>query len=531
VDLNAPDGGDVVRPEGLQVLLEAAHEDDPLGKRREDLRWLAARLVEAAEELEQAVPSLVLDDRMVVEAMQNQVLRVMTMGITGFDAPAPELSLPESRISLEAMRPTLALYLPELRRRDPALAARLNTALDKAATLLRHKDFDSFDRLTFIRDAGNPLYAALVDAHHALGIATFADLVPMRRPVSTKARNLFAPDFLDPYYYSFTLGDRANPTAAALGRKLFFDPILSADQKRSCASCHEPRRAFSDGVPKSPAFDGTTTLLRNAPSLTHAAYQSAQFWDLREKTLERQILHVVEGEGEFRNDFMIILDRLAKHPEYPALFRTAFPSTANGMEGGLDAGPLQIGTVTKALAMYLRSLDNWHSPFDRYARGEAPFLDPAAKRGFNLFMGKALCATCHFPPAFNGVVPPRYLETESEVLGVPERFPDPSPRLDPDGGRGEGHPSPVFRRAFKTPTVRNAALSAPYMHNGGMETLEAVLDFYNAGGGAGLGLDVPNQTLPPDSLGLTRGEMDDIIAFMKSLTDTTAAGHGEMTGY
>jgi cytochrome c peroxidase len=89
----------------------------------------------------------------------------------------------------------------------------------------------------------------------------------------------------------------------------------------------------------------------------------------------------------------------------------------------------------------------------------------------------------------------------------------------------------VFRRAFKTPTVRNAALSAPYMHNGGMETLEAVLDFYNAGGGAGLGLDVPNQTLPPDSLGLTRGEMDDIIAFMKSLTDTTAAGHGEMTGY
>jgi cytochrome c peroxidase len=177
--------------------------------------------------------------------------------------------------------------------------------------------------------------------------------------------------------------------------------------------------------------------------------------------------------------------------------------------------------------VYIRSLARWNSPFDRYARGETDALDPAARRGFNLFMGKAACATCHFPPAFNGVVPPRYIETESEVLGVPEKFPATPLVLDPDPGRGIVHLNPIFQNAFKTPTVRNVALTAPYMHNGSMETLEDVMDFYNAGGGAGLGLDVPNQTLPTDSLGLTRREMDDVIAFMKALTDTTGYGaHG-----
>jgi cytochrome c peroxidase len=150
-------------------------------------------------------------------------------------------------------------------------------------------------------------------------------------------------------------------------------------------------------------------------------------------------------------------------------------------------------------------------------------------------MGKALCATCHFPPTFNGVVPPRYLETESEVLGVPTRFPalpGTALSLDPDPGRHHVHYAPIFRNAFKTPTVRNAELTAPYLHNGGMETLEDVMDFYNAGGGAGLGLDVPNQTLPSDSLGLTRREMDDVIAFMKALTDTTGYGkEAGMAGY
>jgi cytochrome c peroxidase len=521
-DLNAPSDMTVLKPEGLQILLEVAHGENPLQDRGE-LKRLAMRLESAAGELAAQSSSTVLDDRMVFEAMQNQVLRVMAAGITGFDAPATELSLPESRLSLEALHPALALYLPELKRRDAALAARLTKSLDRAVKVLAAgKDFDAFDRLAFIREAGNPLYAALADAQVALGIATFADLKPLRRPVSVQARNLFDPGFLDGHFYAHTPGETLNPAVAAVGRRLFFDPAFSSDQKRSCASCHDPRRAFSDGVPKSPAFGGLGTLLRNAPGISHAAYQGAQFWDLREQTLEKQIGHVIAGEGEFRSSTLATLGAVRKGPGYVEAFRAAFPG---------DPDPVNMGTITKALAMYVRSLARWDSPFDRYARGETEFIDPAAKRGFNLFMGKAACATCHFPPAFNGVVPPKYLETESEVIGAPARFPAPVLVLDPDLGRGLIHQNPIFRNAFKTPTVRNAELTGPYMHNGGIETLEAVLDFYNAGGGAGLGLEVPNQTLPSDSLGLSRAEMNDIIAFMKSLTDTTGYGGQIPAGY
>jgi cytochrome c peroxidase len=244
------------------------------------------------------------------------------------------------------------------------------------------------------------------------------------------------------------------------------------------------------------------------------AYQAAQFWDVRAPTLEKQIHHVVNGPGEFGTDFLSVLERLKKHPGYPARFGEAFPH--------IETDPIAVGTVTKALAQFMRSLARFDSPFDRYMRGETNRLAPAVRRGFNLFAGKALCATCHFAPTFGGTVPPRYLETETEVLGVPKTFPAPpgaALQLDSDPGRFPIHYAPPFLHSFKTPSLRNVALTAPYMHNGSMKTLEDVMDFYNAGGGLGLGLNVPDQTLPSDSLGLTKQEMDDVVAFMKALTD------------
>jgi cytochrome c peroxidase len=535
-DMTSPDAIEVLPPEGLQILLETAFENNPLNTNRTALVWQMQRLKDAAEELDHAVKTCVLDDRMLFEAMQNQVIRVLTTGITGFDTPATQRALPESRISLESLRPTVALYLAEIRRRDAPLARRLVAALDASSRKIPlNANFNTFDRLTFLRETGNPLYAALVDAQRVLGIATFDDLVPIRRPVRTAARNLFDPEFLDPYFYSLTSTETRDTNVIALGRKLFFDPVLSSEGQQSCASCHDPRKAFSDGTTKSPAFGGGT-LPRNAPSLTHAAYQSAQFWDLRAGTLEDQIQHVFRGRKEFNNDFLTVLDRLQKHPEYPEFYRTAFGRRAHqdSAASAIEADPVTLGATTKALAQYLRSLNNWNSSFDRYVRGETQFLDPAAKRGFNLFMGKAQCAMCHFPPTFGGTVPPRYVETESEVIGVPESFPaalNPTLHLDSDLGRGLIHQNSIFRHAFKTPTVRNAALTAPYMHNGGMNTLDDVLDFYNAGGGQGLGLDVPNQTLPSEPLGLTRRQMRDVISFMNSLTDTTGFGTHAPKGY
>ena len=138
-------------------------------------------------------------------------------------------------------------------------------------------------------------------------------------------------------------------------------------------------------------------------------------------------------------------------------------------------------------------------------------------------MGKAACGTCHFAPAFNGTVPPYYQDSESEVLGILYEYDTLKPVLDQDIGRlGNGLPGEEaehFIRSFKTVTVRNAALTGPYMHNGSINTLEEVVDFYNRGGGEGMGLSVPHQTLPPDPLNLTAQEQADIVAFMEALTD------------
>jgi cytochrome c peroxidase len=374
------------------------------------------------------------------------------------------------------------------------------------------------------------LHAALAEARALLGLSrgsalpgvTRADrLQPIpARAVSAQARGLFDPAFLDRGFFALDYDGRhrepASRAAAELGRKLFFDPLLSGDNRRACASCHKPEFAYAETLAKSAGFrtgEGTDASAgeRNAPSLAYAAYQRAQFWDLRESQLEDQIGHVVSGHREFNTTFAAIQAKLRAAPAYAQAFGRAFP--------GPGGDPVTDATVASALAQYVRTLAGWNSPFDRYARGERDTLDPAAKRGFNLFMGKAGCGTCHFPPAFNGTVPPLYRETEAEVLGVPAADDTLHPALDPDPGRYRVRPAGLWRGAFKTPTVRNAAVTAPYMHNGRFRDLEGVVAFYDAGGGQGLGLHVPNQTLPADSLRLSAVEIADLIAFMKSLGD------------
>ncbi|MEL6653904.1 MAG: cytochrome c peroxidase, partial [Bacteroidota bacterium] len=210
------------------------------------------------------------------------------------------------------------------------------------------------------------------------------------------------------------------------------------------------------------------------------------------------------------------LKTLQQSEEYVQLFEEAFPRRGN---------VINANTFQTAMLAYVRSLKGFNSPFDRYMRGELTEIDPAVIRGFNTFMGKGACGTCHFAPVFNGTVPPKYHESESEVLGVPEDPYAMRPKLDPDLGRFENRrlkeKVDYNRFAFKTPSVRNIALTAPYMHNGAYETLDDVMDFYNKGGGAGIGIHLDNQTLPPDPLNLNDGEIADVIAFMEALTDTT----------
>ena len=161
-----------------------------------------------------------------------------------------------------------------------------------------------------------------------------------------------------------------------------------------------------------------------------------------------------------------------------------------------------------------------NSKFDNYMRGDLTAMNEQEVLGFNLFMGKAKCGTCHFVPLFSGAVPPLFDKMESEVLGVPATTDTINAQIDADSGKYHLYKMPHQLHSFKTPGLRNVELTAPYMHNGVYKTLEEVIRFYDRGGGAGLRLEVQNQTLPPDKLLLTNEEQNALVSFLKALTDT-----------
>nr|MCU0650243.1 hypothetical protein [Gemmatimonadaceae bacterium] len=178
--------------------------------------------------------------------------------------------------------------------------------------------------------------------------------------------------------------------------------------------------------------------------------------------------------------------------------------------------------IRDAIAAWERSLVRLDSRFDRHVRGDTSALTPLERRGFNAFMGTGKCGTCHFAPLFGGTVPPGYQKGEFEVLGTPATARWQGARVDADPGRAGVTRVPLHQSAFKTPALRNVAVTAPYMHNGVYRTLDEVLEFYVRGGGAGIGAVLPHQTLPPDRVQLTRADRDAIIAFLGALTDTSA---------
>jgi cytochrome c peroxidase len=502
-------------PEGLQVLEEMLFTGEPAQMTPADAKAalvLAYTLQENTGLLAGSLQKQPLTDKQLLESMREELVRVMTKGITGFDAPAAGGEISLTALALEPVLAAARLYeatAPEAAR-EPARAA--VGQLERILSYLQaHPHFDTFDRLHFIRELADPAYASLTALHHELALGT----APLARPVDDRARSLFSRDFLQPAFYAKQDQGTQPPALVELGKLLFFDPVLSANNQRSCASCHAPAKAFADGQARSVAFDRKGVVLRNAPTLLNAVFSESYFWDSRAQYLQDQVPAVLLKADELHGSYEKVVGKLGRSPEYVQLFRRAFSRA--------EDKSISVNTINRAIAAYVQSLVALDSPFDRYMRGETAQLDPAAGRGFNLFMGKAACGTCHFAPAFNGTVPPRYLESESEVLGVPSTPDLAHPRLDDDLGRAGVIPAEAWRHSFKTPTVRNAALTAPYMHNGVFATLDEVLEFYDQGGGAGIGLAVPNQTLPDGPLELSTSEKADLVAFMHALTDSTYA--------
>jgi cytochrome c peroxidase len=304
------------------------------------------------------------------------------------------------------------------------------------------------------------------------------------------------------------------PEKVELGRLLFFDPILSDDNTLSCAHCHHPHLGFSDGLPRSRGRGGVGAgrertggieLTRGAPSLWNTVYNHRQFWDGRAAHLEEQARMVITTPEEVNADPAELVRELKAIPEYRALFDKAF--------GGKDGESITFKNVTYAIAAFQRTLVSFNSRFDRYAAGDGSALSPQEKRGLKLFLSpKTRCNECHGIPVF--------ADRNFKVIGVPNPKDGPADVAKPEAARGRGGGP---NGAFKIPTLRNIALTAPYMHNGVFETLEEVLDFYAGGGGRGLGLDVPLQDDKIRKFTLTPQEKADMIAFLLALTDESAA--------
>lgn len=292
------------------------------------------------------------------------------------------------------------------------------------------------------------------------------------------------------------------PTAEtiALGEKLFFSPLLSADGKLSCASCHDPKAGFADPRPNSVGFGGKTGN-RNAPPAANAAYNSTQFWDGRAASLEEQSLGPIANPIEMAETPENVEKKLNADAEMRQLFQTAF------------GGPASKAAIGKAIAAFERTLLRANSPFDRYEYGgDKKALSASAQRGLAIFRDakKGNCAVCH-------------TIEKDHALFTDQKFHNIGVGVNPEGnltdmGRYEVTKKEEDRGAFRTPTLRNIALTAPYMHDGSLLTLKAVVDFYVGGGTSNPHLDKEIKALSH----LTRQDREDLVAFMESLTGEAA---------
>jgi cytochrome c peroxidase len=281
---------------------------------------------------------------------------------------------------------------------------------------------------------------------------------------------------------------------AALGKLLYFDARLSRDRSQACATCHQPTHGFAEPRATSRGVAGIAGT-RNAPTILNRLFSKEQFWDGRAADLEAQAHGPLTNPVEMAmpSDAAVV-DRVRAVRGYAPLFAKAFGSPG-----------ITMARVGAAIAAYERTVTTGNSAFDRWRAGDADAMSASAVRGFALFSGKGNCIVCH--TGFN------FTDEGYHNVGVG------MDRKDPDLGRWRVTKQDADRGAFKTPTLRNVALTAPYLHDGSAATLRDVIALYDRGG-------TPNPWLDKEMkpLGLTAAEQDDLLAFLEALSgDVTNA--------
>ncbi|HVG13265.1 MAG TPA: cytochrome c peroxidase [Flavisolibacter sp.] len=454
----------------------------------------------------------------IMESLRLQMVRISTMGLSNGDFVVDQTDKPGLEGAFGAWCEQVALFAEEL----PASSTGLQKAImgkirGGLSELERREEGTTFDRMNFLTEYLVPLARYLNDLQSALGI------IPQKTFSALKSdmESIYDADVLNPDF--FAPGEEAyySKAKADLGRFLFFDPILSDNNERACASCHKPELAFTDGFVKSVNFD-RGDLSRNAPTVINSVFQKQQFWDLRASSLEDQLDSVINNRDELHSSFENVTAKIASSPEYVQLFSEAFP--------GIGEKGIQPKHIKIAIATYERELTGLNSRFDQYVRGDKGKLSSAEINGFNLFMGKAKCGSCHYAPLFAGALPPLFEFTDHRAIGVPQKDTMKVYAVDQDTGASKVSKDPFHHFSFKVPTIRNVSFTAPYMHNGVFKTLEQVVDFYNDMAGMNFINDMrpgmkglPFFMILPQKLNLTPGEKKDLVLFMRSLDDTSSA--------
>ena len=283
------------------------------------------------------------------------------------------------------------------------------------------------------------------------------------------------------------------PDRVALGRRLFFDPVLSRDRSLACAGCHDPERAFTDGRALSVRVSGRVGT-RSVPTIVNRAYGSAFFWDGRISTLEEQVLQPIQDPKELDMSLKDVLTRLRRDREYSERFQAVFGRIPTDVD------------LANALASYVRTILSGDAPIDRYLGGDLDALSDRARDGLRVFQGKANCSECHLGPTF----------TDERFHNTGVAWQDGNLL---DQGRFIVTGNEEDRGAFKVPTLRNVERTAPYMHDGSLATLEEVIEFYNRGGNANPYLDMELRPLH-----LTTEEKEALLALLNSLSGRVRQG-------
>lgn len=497
-----------VIPHGFQYVEKLLYNDSVFFYRKlikeevEEIYTLIGRFNESISYIE-------IHERDVFEAMQMHLVRQFMLGLPNLETTFSKQGAIESAKTIYFYKELLGELFSEPDSDKINFFNHLYYAIDKGVDFLHAiKPGTEPDYFTFF----SQFYIPISEHLNKVREINVNDDNPNSTAINFQVRSIFDLNVFNSFFFLPAKQMAARRDVIELGRTLFFDPSLSANNLRACASCHQPGKGFTDGLALSQSFEPGKSLSRNAPTVLNSVLQRKLFHDGRAFTFEDQAGQVMSNPLEMHNDFSQVAVKLKNSPKYLALFKNAFLNSKDTL--------ISSNSVLTSIAEYERSLIGMNSKFDKAISGRGDQLTEDEKNGFNLFMGKGNCASCHFIPLFNGVMPPEYVETEWEILGVPSSDVKTKRELDADIGRAGVINVDIFKHAFKSPTLRNIELTGPYMHNGVFKTLEEVIEFYNIGGGIGLGYEVPFQTLASDSLHLSQIEKFQLISFLKSLTDT-----------